>query len=243
MDSAAIKALLVRILAAVCTYGLGTALITRLLPQEARDWIAANMPDVAAYLAGLVLIAAGAAWGWIQHKRNATTNQAIGAGTDVAKMPASPPTVLLLLCLLPLVGGCMTAGTSADLLSYDVISSAAVEAAKGVENFDTAIKTDQAKTQAAMLVALKASIVEAKGDPALADRVIVAMTTHLANLTEQERRRATLKETTLDNLTFIQEVCKRSKDFVVYRSDVSSQWKAYISTLEKGTSAKGTVTP
>ena len=139
--------------------------------------------------------------------------------------------VLLVGCLV--VGGCLGAGTASDLLSYDNIAVAAQEARKGVTALDTAVQADTAKGQAAMLEALRQSIVQSGGAVEQADRIVAAMTVHLANYAEQDRRRQAVVNATQDNLDFILEICEKSKAFVLYRADINLQWKNYLQTLPR----------
>lgn len=138
-------------------------------------------------------------------------------------------TLLLMLCL----GGC--AGTSADLLSYDNIQAAALEAQKGVAAYNNAILVGEQQKQAEVLKALGDTIILQAGknltpeDAAkLAGRVVTAMTLHMSNLAEQDRRRQAIYEPTMDNLAYILTVCEQAKQFVLYRADIAQQWKVYL---------------
>jgi nicotinamide mononucleotide (NMN) deamidase PncC len=132
------------------------------------------------------------------------------------------------------LGGC-TAGSSAVLLSYDNIQAAAQEVQKGVAAYDTAVKADEAKLQAQVMAALNADILtlaQKQLSPAdakaLADRVTLSMTVHLANFTEQEKRRSAVYSATLDNLQFILDICESGKNLELYRSNIDEQWKQYL---------------
>ena len=142
-----------------------------------------------------------------------------------------------LLVLAGLSAGC--AGTAADLLAYDNIIAAAEQAKVGVKAYDTAVRADTARRQAEMLKALRESILivvkappaasqPAGGAEALADRIVASMQQHLADYTEQERRRGELYAATIDNLDYIVQVSRNGKDFVIYRSDIAEQWKQYL---------------
>jgi len=139
--------------------------------------------------------------------------------------------IVSLLCLL--VAGC--AGTAAEMLTYDNISAAAIEAQKGVTALDQGLQGDQAAKQQEVTTAIAKDVtaIAQKQLPeadakALGDRVAAALTTHLANMAEQDRRRREVVEPTLDNLAYILQVCKQGKDFVLFRSSVATQWKSYL---------------
>jgi hypothetical protein len=151
--------------------------------------------------------------------------------------------VMLIIPVLFLAVGLMTitgcAGTAADLLAYDNIIAAAQQAEIGVKAYDTTVQADTAQRQTEMLKALRESIlIVAKASPAasqpsggadaLADRIVAAMQQHLANYAEQERRRAALYGSTMDNLDYIIQVSQNSKAFVLYRSNIADQWKQYL---------------
>lgn len=134
-----------------------------------------------------------------------------------------------------LFGGC-AAGTSYELLGYDAIQAAAVEAAKGVDAYDTAVRLSQEKDKAEFLAKLGRDVVKialSKDEtPENAEKLATAITTaaakHFADQTENERRRAAWYEVTKDNLAFILQVCEDGKAFAIYRADVSAQWKSYL---------------
>ena len=141
--------------------------------------------------------------------------------------------LILLLLVLPF-GGCY-AGTSADLLSYDAIQAAAVEAQKGVEAYNATVLADAQQKKGEILKALGATVALVASETStpeeaasLAARVVASMQTHMANLEEQERRRQNVYEVTRDNLEYIVGVCEQSRQFVLYRSSISEQWKEYL---------------
>jgi len=143
-------------------------------------------------------------------------------------------TAIILLCPV-LTGGC-TAGTATELLTFDNVIGAAQEAKKGVVAYDQAVRTSDAKRQAALMaslgrdvraIAVAEKMPEADAD-ALAQRVVKAMQGHFANYLEQERRRDALYRVTVDNLDYIIEISRQGKEFSIYRADVSAQWKAYL---------------
>ena len=131
--------------------------------------------------------------------------------------------------------GCY-AGTAAELLTFDNVIGAAMEAKKGIVAYDTAVKTSDAKRQAAMLKILGTDVkniaiaekMTPKDAEILAGKVVVSMTTHFANYLEQERRRDALYRVTMDNLNYIIDISNQGKEFSVYRADVSAQWKSYL---------------
>ncbi len=154
---------------------------------------------------------------------------------------------ILGLLLLGLFAGCNTAGLAHDLLAYDNIIKAAVEARKGVDAFNATVVVDTAHRQAAMIQAVSKGIVDLAQDSAideeaakaLAQAVTEKLITDLANYTEQERRRAHLYEVTIDNLNYIIEVSEKGKKFSIYRADVNQQWKDYLESTAR--SAIGTI--
>lgn len=159
-------------------------------------------------------------------------------------MKWTPLIAVLLLALLAAAlaacGGC-GAGYQTDLLTYDNIILAATESARGVGALDQAIQASDAKRKAAMLQALGESVVvialqegqTPEAAKAGADRIVAAMTTHLANYAEQDRRRRVLVETTVDNLAYIVEVAEAGKQFALYRADIGAQWKQYLDVVAK----------
>ena len=133
------------------------------------------------------------------------------------------------------VAGCQ-AGTSAELLTFDNITAAAVEVKKGVLAYDQAVVGEQVKTSNTLMTALSKDVanIAAGGGmskeeaAALGERVAAVMRGHLANFAEQERRRQLIFEPTIDNLNYIIQICAQGKQFSIYRSSVSAQWKAYL---------------
>ena len=140
--------------------------------------------------------------------------------------------VILWLALVPMAAGC-GAGLTADLLTYDNIDAAVVEAKKGVNALDIAVRSSDQKRQASMWADLEASVIQAGGDPKLAADTIVAMKTHWANYQENDHRRQAIVGATLDNLDYISELCEKGKAFSLYRADVSVQWTQYLETVGK----------
>lgn len=165
---------------------------------------------------------------------------------DAAPKAGGGPNVLTcwllagLLGMAAMVGGC-AAGTSAELLSYDNIEAAANEAKKGVVAYDLTIRAEQANTAGEVTAALAKDVtaIAARGGlppadaAALGERVGLSVKAHMANLTEQERRRQALFEPTVDNLDFIIQVCAQGRQFAIYRSDVSAQWRSYLETTAR----------
>lgn len=137
--------------------------------------------------------------------------------------------------MLSMVSGC-GAGLTHDLLTYDNIVAATVEAKKGVEAFNETVITDTAYRQEQMLQAVgngikkqaQDSALNAEEAEALAQDVVATLKTHLANYVEQERRRAHLYEVTLDNLNYIIQISEQGKKFSIYRADIGQQWKDYL---------------
>lgn len=140
------------------------------------------------------------------------------------------------LLMLVMLGGCGTAGLTHDLLVYDNIIAATTEAKRGVEAFNETVQTDTAKRQEQMLQAVgtgitklaEAEAIDQTKAEALAQSVMASLRTHLANYTEQERRRAHLFEVTMDNLNYILQISEQGKSFSLYRADIGVQWKQYL---------------
>lgn len=139
------------------------------------------------------------------------------------------------LLMIVLLSGC-GAGLTHDLVTYDNVIAAAVEAKKGVEAFNTTVIADTAIRQEHMLQAVGNGIKEqaqeaafnAEEAEALAQGVVDSLRTHLANYAEQERRRAHLYEVTMDNLNYIIQISEQGKTFSIYRADIGVQWKNYL---------------
>jgi len=149
--------------------------------------------------------------------------------------------VIIGLLLLVFMTGC-GAGLTADLMTYDNIIAAAKEAEKGVNAFNEAVITDTAHRQKAMLDALARGIKETAAQEkilnseqadAIAQRAVTLLTGHLANYTEQERRRSKLYAITIDNLRYIIQISEQGKKFAIYRADVGEQWKQYLEASAK----------
>jgi hypothetical protein len=95
------------------------------------------------------------------------------------------------------LAGCQ-AGTSAELLGYDNIQAAAVEARKGLAAYDQAIRLEAQKNHEAYLQKVHSDVVKIalshdetpENARKLADEVVKGARAHFANQTEQERRRA-----------------------------------------------------
>jgi len=161
--------------------------------------------------------------------------------------------IRLLLVVMMLLVGCQ-AGTSYELLGYDAIELATVEARKGVIAYDAAVRANGVRLERELLTRLKATIIEAAladgQEPADAESYaeaivfagtpegLVPVRQHLTNLREQERRRQVLLEVTLDNLDYAADVAKLAKEFALYQSDISAQWKAYLMAQSRARLAK-----
>lgn len=148
--------------------------------------------------------------------------------------------------LIPLLMFGCSAGTSYQLLGYDAIQLAAVEAQKGVKAYDSAVRLSAEKDRTEFLAKLARDIVKIalsrdetpENAKALATAIVDASVVHSANQTEQERRRAQWYEATMDNLRYIIDTAEDSKAFAIYRADVSAQWKAYIQAQARARLAK-----
>jgi Tfp pilus assembly protein PilP len=142
--------------------------------------------------------------------------------------------VLVICLLLVMVAGC-SAGTSADLLTYDAIEASARQIQAGVTAYDASVQADQAKMRQQIVTALGDDVLEiaqkqmtAEDASKLRAAVIVKMTEHLDNLSEQDRRRREVYEPTMDNIAYILQLCEQGRQFTLYRSSVEQQWKTYL---------------
>ena len=151
-----------------------------------------------------------------------------------------------LLLLVPFLALGCAAGTSYELLGYDAIQAADVEAAKGVDAYDVAVRAAAEKDKAEFLGKLGGDVVKIalskdetpENAAKLAAAVTAAAAKHFADQTEQERRRAAWYEVTKDNLAYIVQVCEDGKAFAIYRADVSAQWKTYLQAQARTRLAK-----
>ena len=141
-----------------------------------------------------------------------------------------------LLLMVVLIGGCGSKGLTFDLLTYDSIIAATLEAEKGVDAFNLTIQTDTAHRQEDMLKAVGAGIkrlaenesITPEQADTMAAAVMESLRGHLANYREQEQRRVRLYEITKDNLAYIIEISKRGKAYSIYAANISEQWKLYL---------------
>lgn len=140
------------------------------------------------------------------------------------------------LLLMMMLMGCGQVGATHDLLAYDNIIAATLEAKKGVEAFNLTVETDTAHRQEQMLQAIGVGIkklaesesITPEQAETMAAAVVESLRTHLANYTEQQRRRARLYEVTIDNLNYIIQVSEQGKKLTIYRADLSQQWKDWL---------------
>jgi len=152
--------------------------------------------------------------------------------------------LLPLLLVLPMIG--CNAGTTYQLLGYDAIDAAAVESAKGVKAYDTAIRLAIVKDREAYIAKLGRDVVKialSKGETPesaakLATAIVDATSAHIAGNAEQERRRAQWFGVTVDNLEYIRDVCADAKAFAIYRSSIDAQWKHYLQTQTRARLAR-----
>lgn len=144
-------------------------------------------------------------------------------------------TIALLLSIFLCLSGC-TAGTVYQVLGYEQIDAASLEAEKGVLAYDTAVRAAAVKNHEVYLKKVAAdveAIALSKGETDASAKnlgkiIADGVTKHFAGMAEQERRRAEWLATTLDNLAYIREVCADSKAFAIYRSNVGEQWRMYL---------------
>ena len=146
----------------------------------------------------------------------------------------------LLLPVILLITGC-GAGSAYEVLTYDNIIAAAVEAQKGVDAFNQTVVADTARQHEQMLQAVGVGIrdiaeqqaLDPEQADALADSVVASLRVHLANYAEQEQRRAKLYEVTRDNLAYIVQISEQAKKFIVYRADIGAQWQQYLESTSR----------
>ena len=160
--------------------------------------------------------------------------------------------LLTMLCLLAALaaGGCQS--QPADLMACDVQVAVLEQVQKSVDAYNATLIAQGAAKQAEVVAALGRDIETIALAPAtqpadaaaLAERVKASLAGHLANLTEQERRRAELYNVTSDNIRFGTETAQQARQLMLYRSDISAQWKDYIlSTGLKQITATKEATP
>lgn len=155
--------------------------------------------------------------------------------------------VTLILLALFLSQGCGSAGAAFSLTTHDNVIFAAGEAQKGVEAFNQTVIADTAARQEDMFsllggaikrLALDTDEVTEEQAEELAQQVVNELRGHLANYTEQERRRAHLYEVTVDNLNYIIQISEQAKKYELYRADIGAQWREYLeSSARHGISA------
>jgi len=142
--------------------------------------------------------------------------------------------------------GC-NAGTSADLLTYDSIVASAEQIQLGVNDLASATAMADAKTREqfstdiakAILRATKATSMPAEDQARIMTAVQQEVSLKIADLLEQERRRAKLLNSINDNIAFVKELCRQGKEFVLYRSDINTQWKSYLQAQTRTQIEKG----
>jgi len=154
-------------------------------------------------------------------------------------------TVLGLMCvgLLFVSGGC--AGLAADLAGYDLITATVVEAKKGFDAYDTALRADAVKRRANLLAVLKrdlTQLAQANLPPVeavlAAEQGVALLAKNLDDMAEQERRRQTIYDVTSDNLLMVAETVESMRKLSIFRADIEQQWKDYINVVAKGKLAK-----
>lgn len=141
-----------------------------------------------------------------------------------------------LLMMLVMFAGCGAAGETYQLLLADNVIAAASEALKGVEAFNETVIVDTANRQESMIRAVGEGVRAVAQDQAMSDEQAVALAqsvsdklrVHLANYTEQERRRARLYEVTVNNLKYIIQISEQGKKFTIYKADIGVQWQDYL---------------
>lgn len=150
-----------------------------------------------------------------------------------------------LIIVAHIMGGC-AAGTSYQLLGYDAIQLAAVEAQKGVKAYDEAVRLSAQRARVELLAAISKDLVKAalaqgqtaETAQAYATAVVETVAKRLDDLEEQQSRRREWYEVTMDNLRYILDVCEDARQFVIQRADIESQWKAYLQAQARARLAK-----
>lgn len=147
---------------------------------------------------------------------------------------------MILLLLSAMIVGCQ-AGESAELLTYDSISAATAEVRKGVTAYDESTAIAVQQNMDAMLAKLgdvvEQAVLEndmtAEQAADVRQRVSASLKGHIQNYIESERRRHELREAILDNLAFIDETCEQARQYVLYRSNVSTQFRQYLQATRR----------
>ena len=144
------------------------------------------------------------------------------------------------LLAIMLFSGC-GAGTTFSVLTYDNVITAANEVRKGVDALNATVITDTARQQEYMIQSVGRGIknlaVNQDIDPdqveIIVQEVMTSLRSHLKNYAEQERRRAELHEITIDNINYIIQISEQGKKYVIYRSDMSTQWQDYLNSTAR----------
>jgi hypothetical protein len=138
----------------------------------------------------------------------------------------------LVLAFFPIICVGCTAGVGADLVGYDAIIAANQEAAKGVEALRVGLEGTIARDKGQLMVNLHDWVKQAATQPDDAEgnatEIVARMTKHLAEIEEQQARLELVVGPTMDNLAFAIDVAQKAKKLVIYRSDMTTQWKEYL---------------
>jgi len=158
------------------------------------------------------------------------------------RMPRIYLALILLAGAMSCLGGCATAGLSAELLSLDAISRANQEAIEGVGLYDQALAEAAARDHREYLAKLGADVAKIalskdetpESAATLAAAVSAGAAKHYAAQAEDARRRRKLFDVTMDNLAYGIEVAQDVRAFILFRSNVARQWKQYIAAVTAG---------
>lgn len=147
---------------------------------------------------------------------------------------------LLWIIILPALAvrsaGCSTAGSAAQAKAFDNITAAATETAKSVRDLQTgilarAIEDRETAMNALATEILKVAAVNRDDQAASAQRVADRLRALLGRLDEDERRAKLAADIAGDNLSYIQDVAKKGRDFEFYRASIEQQWRDYLGAL------------
>ena len=148
--------------------------------------------------------------------------------------------LLILLLASSLFMGC-NAGTSADLLAYDNITAAADSVIASVDAYNKASKFSTERLQAEFIKSMQKDAYDialsndetAESAKILADKIAANLSVAISNFAKENETREKLYSVTMDNLLYIKEVSQQGKDFSIYRSNVSEQWKSYMNAQKR----------
>ena len=143
--------------------------------------------------------------------------------------------LILSLCFGFLFAGC-SAGSAYELMANDVIIATSTEVHESLVAYDVAIQELFEKRQKVVWDKLERDLIKLalsndetpESAKANAEYLTTAAQKDLGVILTDDRERQAQFETASDNLKYIIEISERIKDFVLYRSNVSEQWKQYL---------------